>query len=85
MATPTTIDVTGLPEPVIADLRRLVETLRGRPARPPEPTLPPPTRRPLIGCLEGQGLRIPTLEEIAEVRREMWANFPREFPNPGTE
>ncbi len=33
----------------------------------------------MIGCLEHLGGNI-TDEDIAEVRREMWANFPREFP-----
>ena len=76
MATPITIDVTGLPEAVIQDIRRLVDTLRGRLAGSP-----PAGRKPLLGCLEGQGLTVPTLEDIAEVRREMWGDFSRDLPD----
>ncbi len=38
-----------------------------------------PPVKSVIGCLEHLGVHI-TDEDIAEVRREMWANFPREFP-----
>jgi hypothetical protein len=82
MQTPTTIDVTGLPEAVVEDLRRLVDTLRGGPAAP-DGKQPAGERTPLRGRFAGLGLRVPTLEEMTEVRREMWANFPREFPDPG--
>lgn len=33
----------------------------------------------VLGSLEHLGVHV-TLEDIAEVRREMWANFPREEP-----
>ncbi|MBY0514748.1 MAG: hypothetical protein K2P78_12640 [Gemmataceae bacterium] len=73
------IDVTGLPDPVVDDLRRLVDTLRGR-LTAPSPA-PPGERKPLGGRLAGLGLKVPTLEEFEENRREMWANFPRELPD----
>ncbi|MGH9855740.1 MAG: hypothetical protein ACREBD_38390, partial [Blastocatellia bacterium] len=47
-----------------------------------EPVEEGPARRPVksvIGCLEDRDINI-TMEDIAEIRREMWANFPREFP-----
>jgi predicted DNA-binding antitoxin AbrB/MazE fold protein len=46
-------------------------------------TKPPETagqRKPLAGRLAHLNLKTPTLEEFKEARREMWANFPREFP-----
>jgi hypothetical protein len=38
-----------------------------------------PPVKSVIGCLEHLGVNI-TDEDIAEARREMWANFPRELP-----
>jgi hypothetical protein len=46
------------------------------------PEQPEPVRLPLknsYGILAQYG-PAPSEEDIAEVRREMWANFPREFP-----
>ena len=74
------IDASGLPEPVIRDIRQLVETLRSRHAAQ-NPAPPDGERKPLRGCLAGQGLKIPTLQEIEDVRREMWSDFPRETPD----
>ncbi len=67
MATPSTqgqraitLDVSGLPEPIIENIRQLVDSLRlrlgatGTAAAMIE-------RQSLRGCLAGQGLRIPTL------------------------
>jgi hypothetical protein len=76
---PATIDVSGLPETVVRDIRQLVETLRNGSAQSPQVPTP---RKSLRGCLAGKGLKIPTLEELEEVRREMWANFPRDLPEP---
>jgi hypothetical protein len=75
----TTIDVTGLPEPVIRDIRRLVDTLRSRLVGP-QPTGEEGQRKLLRGCLAGRGLTIPTLQDIDDVRREMGSNFPRDLP-----
>lgn len=33
------------------------------------------------GMFADRGVHI-TLEDIAEARREMWSNFPRDFPEP---
>ncbi len=45
---PEVIDVTGLPEPVVRDIRRLVETLRETRAIPAPPSSPPqPVALPL--------------------------------------
>ena len=74
---PTTIDLAGLPAPVVQDLQRLVETLRGRLSVPNDV---PQERRPLLrGRFERPGLGIPK-EMIDEAQRELWANFPRDLP-----
>ncbi|MFT3878346.1 MAG: hypothetical protein QM703_01645 [Gemmatales bacterium] len=44
-----------------------------------------PKRKPLAGRLEHLRLQIPSLEEFQEARREMCANFPREFPKGNDE
>lgn len=72
-----TVDLTGLPEPVVRDIRQLVETLRGKLAGPSAGP-----RKPLAGRLAHLNHRTPTLDEFEESRREAWANFPREFPDP---
>jgi len=74
---PQIVDLTGLPEPVVRDIRQLVETLRGKLAG--QPAAP---RKPLVGRLAHLNLKTPTLDEFEEARREAWANFPREFPDP---
>jgi hypothetical protein len=74
-----TIDLTGLPEPVIQGIRQIVDTFRETmtsretPARPVE-------RLPLRGRFAEANVTIPK-EIIDEARREAWANFPREFPD----
>jgi hypothetical protein len=43
---------------------------------------PPPPKQPrksLEGALAHLGVKV-TEEDIAEARREMWGNFPRQFP-----
>ena len=67
----TTIDVTGLPEPVVQSIRELVDSLLQH-ANP---------RPPLMGRFAYLGYSFPK-EMIDEGQREMWANFPREFPEP---
>jgi hypothetical protein len=42
---------------------------------------PPPARTPLYGSLAHLRSNI-SFEEFQELRRETWANFPREFPDP---
>jgi hypothetical protein len=76
MSAITTIDVTGLPEPVIRSIQQLVETLR----EDPKPTPEPPKRPPLIGRFAHLGYSFPK-EMIDEAQRECWANFPRDFPD----
>ena len=76
----TNIDVSGLPEPVIRDIRRLVETLRGN-LTGPEAKAPPAPRTPLAGRLANRGLVVPTLAEFETARRELGEGFPRDFPN----
>lgn len=76
---PLTIDVSGLPGPVVESIRRLVESLR---AAQPGATRPEVATRSIIGLFADQGVPTPSLEEFQDARREMWANFPREFPDP---
>lgn len=70
----TTLDLTGLPEPVIRSIRQLVADLRTNPT-------PPAVRPSLVGRFAHLGLTF-TNEEIDEARRELWANFPRDLPDP---
>lgn len=72
-AAPTTIDVTGLPPAVVHKLQQLVRSLRTTPTAQPRPSL--------LGRFAEPGKEI-TAEEIDEAQREMWANFPRDFPPP---
>src|SRR5262245_14572975 len=69
-----------------AFLQGLAEQAAGTngPTNPTEGESPPtaPERKPLAGRLAHLNLRTPSLEEFEEARREMWANFPREFPDP---
>jgi hypothetical protein len=74
----TVIDLSGLPEPVIRSIRQLVADLQ---AVPPQTPPAAPVRQPLIGRFAHLGLSF-SREEIDEARRELWANFPREFTDP---
>ena len=76
-ATETTmLDLTGLPAPVIECIKQLVASIRNGTAAP----VVEATERPaLIGRFAHLGYSFPK-EEIDEAQREMWANFPREFP-----
>jgi hypothetical protein len=40
-----------------------------------------PPRKTLLGRFAHRGVHI-TAEDIAEARREMWRNFPRDLPDP---
>lgn len=73
------IDLTGLPEPVVRSIKQLVESLRETTAVAEQPQTPAP-RPPLMGRFAHLGISI-SKEEIDEAQREMWANFPREFPD----
>ncbi len=39
-----------------------------------------PPRQDFYGCLRDLNLPDLSLEDFKQARREMWANFPREFP-----
>jgi hypothetical protein len=77
----STIDVSGLPEPVVRVVRELVETLRDNPSGPAVAATAA-ARKPLAGRLAHLNLKVPTLSEFQEARRESWANFPRDLPEP---
>jgi hypothetical protein len=76
---PTTVDLSGLPGPVIESIKQLVESLR---AVQPGTGQPEVSTRSIIGLFADQGNPTPSLEEFQDARREAWANFPREFPDP---
>ena len=80
-STPRVVDLTGLPEPVAHGICVLVEALRqehdGNTASDPISE-----RKPIIGMFAHLGIKTLSLAEFQEARREMWANFPREFPDP---
>ena len=67
-----TIDVpSGLPAGPVEVVIELVQVVAGNDLETKRP------RRPLRGILKGVE-PIPSFEEIKELRREMWRNFPRE-------
>lgn len=70
----TTIDLAGLPEPVIRSIQQLVSDLRTTAA-------PPAGRPPLLGRFAHLKLTF-SQEEIDEARRELWEKFPRDLPDP---
>ncbi len=77
---PTVLDVTGLPGPVVEDLERLVRTLREK-LGSQVVGAPAVGRRLLMGRFAELKLSIPK-DHIDEAQQEAWAGFPREFPEP---
>lgn len=72
-----TVDLSGLPAPVAESIKQLVATLRAAPAAAPS------APGSIIGLFADQGVPTPLLDEFQDARREAWASFPREFPDPG--
>jgi hypothetical protein len=74
------LDLAGLPAPIVKSLEQLVESLRQRISSHgySETTGQLP---PLKGRFADLKLSIST-EDLDEVQREVWANFPRQFPEP---
>jgi len=74
-----TLDLSGLPDPVVKSLKQLVESLRatGPATNGAEPTT---QRPPLLGRFAHLGVSIPE-EDIDEAQRQAWSGFPREFPD----
>lgn len=77
---PTTIDLTGLPAPVVDQVLRIVEEARRQLAEEASGSTAK-ARLPLRGRFEHLGYSIPK-EVIDEAQREAWAGFPRDFPEP---
>ena len=75
----STIDVSGLPEPVVRVVRDLVDTLRSNLGGPTAAGMGG-ARKPLGGRLAHLNLKVPNLDEFQQARRETWANFPRDLP-----
>jgi len=78
---PVTLDLTGLPVPVVQNLRQLVQTLRENLALVDSTVSASEPRLPLRGRFAHLGCSFPK-EMIDEWQREMWASFPRELPEP---
>lgn len=76
----TTVNLSGLPEPVVEQVLRLVHDAREKLAEEAGgPTAN--ARPPLRGRFEHLGYSIPK-EVIDEAQREAWAGLPRDFPEP---
>jgi len=74
-----TIDLSGLPGPVVQSIKQLVDSLREEmPHEAPKAT---PQRPPLRGRFADLKLSIPK-EDIDAAQSEAWGAFPREFPKP---
>ena len=77
----TTIDLAGLPEPVIQSIKQLVASLREGVVSAPKPEQP--KVRPTLRGMYNQPAPLYTPEMFKRDRLEAWANFPREFPEAG--
>jgi hypothetical protein len=75
-----TIDVSGLPEPVVQSIQQLVDSLREE--MPREESKAGPQRQPLRGRFADLKLSL-SKEDLDAAQREAWAKFPREFPEAG--
>ena len=77
----STLDLTGLPEPVVKSIQQLVETLREGTAgqNHPDATFEPASLR---GRFASLGLSIPK-EDLDEAQREAWRDFPRGLIDAG--
>jgi hypothetical protein len=74
------LDLTGLPDPIVEDICRLVQSLRESLLQQ-VPAASGGERLPLRGRFADQNLSIPK-EEIDEAQRETWTGFPRDFREP---
>jgi hypothetical protein len=76
-----TIDLTGLPERVVRQVREIVEEARREQAKHVPEQEGKAERPSLFGRYAQPGIPL-TQEEFKKARREAWANFPRELPEP---
>ena len=78
--TPTVVDLTGLPEPVVRSICQLVAELKQTvPVEPPLTAV----RAPLVGRFAHMKVGPSFAKEMFdEAKREAWAGFPRGFPPP---
>jgi hypothetical protein len=71
-----------LPEPIVQQVQQIVRQARQEQAEEAARTPKPwEGRSGVIGMFAHLGIQTPTLDEFEEARREMWTNFPREFPD----
>jgi hypothetical protein len=80
-STSTTVDLSGLPGPVVESIKQLVESVRA--AQPSAGRSEATASHSIIGLFADQGSPTPSLDEFQQARHELGANFPREFPDPG--
>jgi hypothetical protein len=76
----TTVDLSGLPDPVVESIKQLVESVRAAQSRADRSEAT--AVQSIIGLFADQGIPTPSLEEFQQARHEMGADFPREFPDP---
>ena len=76
--TDTTVDLAGLPEAVVRQVKRLVEEARQKQSGAATPV---GERPPLLGRFAHFGIAFP-VEELDQARREAWAGFPRDLTEP---
>ncbi len=72
----TTVDLTELPAPVIESIKQLVTSIRNGSESSAEKKA---DQASLRGRFSQVGASF-TKEDFDEAQREMWANFPRDFP-----
>jgi hypothetical protein len=76
----TCVDLTGLPEPVQQQVRQIVREARRKQAD--EAAKRTAGQLPgVIGLFAHLGIATPSLDEFADARRELAANFPRDIPD----
>lgn len=71
----TTIDLAGLPEPVIQSIKQLVASIRAGAT--------PAVERPTLRGRYSRPAPDYTSEMMKRDRLEAWKNFPRDFPEAG--
>jgi hypothetical protein len=68
------VDLTGLPESVVQKVTEFIEEARQQQTKDASTASRLPS---VVGMFDHLGIKTPTVGELDEARREMWANFPR--------
>ena len=75
---PATVDLAGLPEAVVRQVKHLVEEARQEQSRAATPV---GERPPLLGRFAHLGITL-TKGDIDQAQREAWAGLPRDLTEP---